>query len=136
MSFPLILLLFVMPTIGSQPDLNGNEALAADEVRSLLTGRCEVGTVVSPSSGFDGEAGQSYRACYLANNELRYTRGGKTWVGWWHLSGPEDAVGLCRGPDPARSNCRVLKRQGDTYYGVGASSGRVRYEFKLVDSAV
>ncbi len=93
---------------------------------------CEHGTVVAPSDErFEGKPGDSYTACYRSDHELIYTSDGEVLVGWWHLTGPKDAVALCRGSDPRRVACRVVKRAGDELFGVGVNSGAVRYRFTI-----
>ena len=122
-----------MTAAGQSPDdLEGSEPVSLEEARALLEGRCEEGTVIAPSNRFDGKAGETYRACYEPNHELHYERESKVYVGWWHFAGDKAEIAVCRGPDPRSANCRLLRKKGESYFGVGGSSGTLRYRFETV----
>ena len=72
-----------------------------------------------------------YTACYRSDHTLLYKTATEDWIGWWHLSGSKESVADCRGLDPRRVACRLVKKVDEQYYGVGASSGSVRYRFTI-----
>ena len=127
--FPLLLLLAAPD---SAADLSKVAALGFDQVAVLMSKGCEHGTVVAPSDPrFEGMPGEEYTACYRSDHTLLYTTATEERVGWWHLSGTKEAVVVCRGSDPRQVACRLVKKAGDEFYGVGATSGTVRYRFTI-----
>ena len=127
--FSLVLLLAAPQ---SAADLSKVDALGFDQVAALMSEGCEHGTVVEPSDApFEGMPGEEYTACYRSDHTLLYKTATEDWIGWWHLSGSKESVAVCRGLDPRRVACRLVKKVDEQYYGVGASSGSVRYRFTI-----
>ncbi|MBV6631676.1 MAG: hypothetical protein KI792_01440 [Alphaproteobacteria bacterium] len=128
----------------SQP-LSGRP-LSIDTLTELFTGRVEVGLIINAASRDFGEDGEVYRMEYAfdeaageegePSGRLSYADGNsRDQTGHFLIAGtPSGRAGICRAPasqDVSR-RCRVIFQVRDNLFEArGASSGTVRYRFKL-----
>ena len=101
----------------------------AKELRALLVGQTEIGTIVRPSRQDFGKAGDTYEIRYLTDGTLEYRDGSKRVKGFYTIF----SRGICRAPEKqhVQIRCRTIHRDGDRFLARGASSGLTRYEFKI-----
>ena len=109
------------------PEMRGHE------LRKLLVGKTEIGTIVRPSFQDFGEEGDTYEIKYLADGTLEYRDGSKRLKGFYSIH----HRAICRAPERrhVRIRCRTIHRDGEGFVAKGASSGLTRYEFKLRSAA-